>query len=168
MDPARFRAVTVPPADVLSTTKFAPAETNESNSRVDGGGLIVEPEAAQSPTDAGPPQVDLPAPEAGVINLPQWRAAKASFYGPGFYGRGLACPGVLTTDLVGVAHRTLPCGTLVTFKNPANGRILTMPVVDRGPYVAGRDWDLTGGACLVLDFCYTGTIYWHLGPEPGQ
>ena len=46
----------------------------------------------------------------------------------------------------GVAHRTLPCGTKVTFKNPDNGRTITVPVVDRGPYVSGRDWDLTGGA----------------------
>jgi rare lipoprotein A (peptidoglycan hydrolase) len=66
----------------------------------------------------------------------------------------------MTTTLVGVAHRTLPCGTRITFKNPSNGRVVTMPVVDRGPYIAGRMWDLTGGACLQLAFCYTGKILW--------
>jgi len=35
-------------------------------------------------------------------------------------------------------------------------------VVDRGPYVAGRDWDLTGGLCLLLDHCYTGPLLWKL------
>mgnify|MGYP001557908336 CR=1 FL=1 len=66
----------------------------------------------------------------------------------------------LTTSLLGVAHRSLPCGTLITFRNPANGRTLTVPVVDRGPYVYGRQWDLTGGACLALGHCYTGAFGW--------
>ena len=68
----------------------------------------------------------------------------------------------LTTTLVGVAHRTLACGTLVTFRNPANGRTVTLPVVDRGPYVSGRSWDLTGGACVRLSACRTGTLQWKL------
>ena len=66
----------------------------------------------------------------------------------------------MTERLVGVAHKSLPCGTLITFRNPANGRIVTAPVVDRGPYVAGRQWDLTGGLCLKLDHCQTGTLSW--------
>ncbi len=89
--------------------------------------------------------------------------ADVSWYGPGFYGSGTACGETLTTTLIGVANLTLPCGTLVTFRNPANGRVVTAPVVDRGPYVSGRQWDLTGGLCLALDHCYTGPIYWHLG-----
>jgi rare lipoprotein A len=63
---------------------------------------------------------------------------------------------------MGVAHRTLPCGTMVTFRNPRNGREITVPVVDRGPYIAGRIWDLTGGACVALDHCWTGPVEWHL------
>ena len=68
----------------------------------------------------------------------------------------------MTTTLLGVAHRTLPCGTKVTFKNPANGRMVTLPVVDRGPYVSGRIWDLTGGACTKLNACRTGTLLWRM------
>ena len=64
----------------------------------------------------------------------------------------------MTRALVGVAHRTLPCGTLVTFRY--KGRVVTVPVVDRGPYVAGRTWDLTRGACVLLDHCFTGSIDW--------
>jgi rare lipoprotein A (peptidoglycan hydrolase) len=52
---------------------------------------------------------------------------------------------------------------LITFRNPANGRTLTLPVVDRGPYVSGRQWDLTGGACLALRHCYTGAFQWKYG-----
>ena len=81
---------------------------------------------------------------------------ETSFYGPGLYGGKTACGHDYTKQLVGVAHRTLPCGTRVSFRNPANGRVVTTQVIDRGPYVAGRTWDLSGGLCLKLDHCYTG------------
>ncbi len=68
----------------------------------------------------------------------------------------------LTKTVMGVASRTLPCGTKVTFRNPANGRSVTVPVIDRGPYVSGRIWDMTAGLCLYLDHCYTGSIQWRL------
>ena len=46
------------------------------------------------------------------------------------------------TGTLGVAHKSLPCGTKVTFRY--HGRSVTVPVIDRGPYVGGREWDLTG------------------------
>ncbi|MFL5645421.1 MAG: septal ring lytic transglycosylase RlpA family protein [Chloroflexota bacterium] len=84
-----------------------------------------------------------------------------SWFGPGLYGNGTACGKTLTKTLVGVAHRTLPCGTRVTFRY--KGVTLTVPVVDRGPFVAGRTWDLTHGACAKLNHCFTGSIDWKLG-----
>lgn len=107
------------------------------------------------------PAIDQPEPQAGSIAKNVWRLDRnLSWYGPGFYGRRTACGYAMTTTLIGVAHRTLPCGTKITFRNPANGRTLTVPVVDRGPYVSGRSWDLTGGACRALGHCYTGSMYW--------
>jgi rare lipoprotein A len=47
----------------------------------------------------------------------------------------------LQPTTIGVAHRTLPCGTLVALYR--GGRTLVAPVIDRGPFVAGRTWDLT-------------------------
>ena len=73
---------------------------------------------------------------------------------------GTACGQKLTKELVGVAHRTLPCGTLVTFRY--NGKTVTAPVIDRGPYAAGRTWDLSKGLCTLLDHCFTGTIEWKM------
>ena len=58
------------------------------------------------------------------------------------YGLGLACGGLLGRNQLGVAHKTAPCGTLITFAY--GGRSITVPVIDRGPYIAGREWDLTG------------------------
>ena len=83
---------------------------------------------------------------------------EVSFFGPGLYGRRTACGLALTTRLVGVAHRSLPCGTLIEFR--WRGVTGIAPVVDRGPYVAGRTWDLTGGLCVALDHCWTGPIDW--------
>jgi rare lipoprotein A (peptidoglycan hydrolase) len=76
------------------------------------------------------------------------------------YGLGLACGGVLARDRLGVAHKTAPCGTLITFTY--SGRSLTVPVIDRGPYVAGREWDLTGATAAALGFPGLGRIEWSL------
>ena len=87
-----------------------------------------------------------------------------SFFGPGLYGRRTACGLELTKDLIGVASRTLPCGTSVTFK--WNGKEVTAPVVDWGPAKwTERIFDLTGGACMAFKtpeqpkgHCFTGPI----------
>jgi len=76
------------------------------------------------------------------------------------YGLGLACGGVLGRNQLGVAHKTAPCGTLVTFTY--GGRSLTVPVIDRGPYIAGREWDLTGATAAALGFPGLGKIEWAL------
>jgi rare lipoprotein A (peptidoglycan hydrolase) len=78
----------------------------------------------------------------------------ATWFGPGFYGQKTACGQTLTPEVVGVANRTLPCGTLV--KVSYKGHSLTVPVLDRGPYSrVGADWDLTAGAATALDITET-------------
>ncbi|HYM46419.1 MAG TPA: septal ring lytic transglycosylase RlpA family protein [Solirubrobacteraceae bacterium] len=73
----------------------------------------------------------------------------ATWFGPGFYGQTTACGQKLTPAVVGVANRTLPCGTLV--KITYHGHTLTVPVLDRGPYASnGASWDLTAGAANAL------------------
>lgn len=81
------------------------------------------------------------------------------------YGLGLACGGVLGRDQLGVAHKTAPCGTLITFTYA--GRSLTVPVIDRGPYIVGREWDLTGATAAALGFPGLGRIQWSVAAEPG-
>ena len=76
------------------------------------------------------------------------------------YGLGLACGGVLGRNQLGVAHKTAPCGTLITFTYA--GRSLTVPVIDRGPYIAGREWDLTGATAAALGFPGLAQIQWAL------
>ncbi len=88
--------------------------------------------------------------------LTSYRYAGASYYGPGLYGNGVACGGTLMPGTMGVAHKTLPCGTRVKLRY--QGRTVTVPVIDRGPYVAGRDYDLTEATKLRLGFPGVGTV----------
>jgi rare lipoprotein A len=86
-----------------------------------------------------------------------YREAGASYYGPGLYGRRTACGQTLTSSTLGVAHKTLPCGTRVAFYY--RGNHITVRVIDRGPYVAGREWDLTEATKNRLHFGSTGTLW---------
>jgi len=97
----------------------------------------------------------LPAKRrVGRLNV--YRVANASWYGPGLYGNHLGCGGRLAPGRLGVAHKTLPCGTKVTFKH--RGRKVRVPVIDRGPFVAGREYDLTEATARRLGFEGHGAI----------
>src|SRR3954468_731576 len=85
-----------------------------------------------------------------------YRPRFASYYGPGLYGNKLACGGRLQPGTLGVAHKTLPCGTKVTLHN--KGRTVTVKVIDRGPYVGGRYYDLTAATKQKLGFGTTGQV----------
>ena len=58
---------------------------------------------------------------------------------------------------LGVANRTLPCGTRVTFSY--GGRTVTAVVDDRGPYAGGREWDLNQTTASALGFAGVGTVW---------
>jgi hypothetical protein len=88
----------------------------------------------------------------GRLNV--FRVAEASWYGG---GGSLACGGSLTSSTLGVANKTLPCGTLVTLRY--GSRSIRVPVVDRGPFVAGREFDLTEATKDALGFGDTGAVW---------
>jgi hypothetical protein len=93
----------------------------------------------------------LPASEITVF-----RGALATWFGPGFYGRHTACGQRMTHRLLGVAHRTLPCGTKVSLLY--KGRTITVPVVDRGPFANGATYDLTSATAEALGMTQTSRI----------
>jgi rare lipoprotein A len=97
------------------------------------------------------------APGKRVIGrLNVFRVANASWYGPGLYGNRTGCGGTLNAGRLGVAHKSLPCGTMVTFKR--GDREVRVPVIDRGPYVGGREYDLTAATAQRLGFHGHGAI----------
>lgn len=98
---------------------------------------------------------------SGVVNkgtsrtmVRSLRRTEASWYGPGLYGNGVACGGTLRRGTIGVAHKTLPCGSKVLIGY--HGRFLRARVIDRGPYIRGRALDLTYAAAERLNFIKAG------------
>ena len=119
------------------------------------------PAVSQAGT-GGASAFSAPAPKAattsqGLYTFSPWRVGGASWYGPGLYGNGVACGGTLRPSTIGVAHKTLPCGTMVKFKH--RGHVVMARVIDRGPYIAGRSWDLTDAAAEALAFEDVGVGY---------
>jgi rare lipoprotein A (peptidoglycan hydrolase) len=105
-------------------------------------GALASTGGAASPSAAGSGATSTPT------QTKVHKTALATWFGPGFYGQQTACGQTLTPATVGVANRKLPCGTLV--KVTYRGQRLTVPVVDRGPYSNGADWDLTAAAAQAL------------------
>lgn len=100
-------------------------------------------------------QVNLRATRnAGRLNA--FREAQASWYGPGFYGRTTACGQTFSADVMGVAHKSLPCGTELTLRK--GGRTARVRVIDRGPFVGGREFDLSPAVKSALRFGSTGSV----------
>jgi hypothetical protein len=90
------------------------------------------------------------------VTVTIYRPSVATLYGPGFYGRRTACGTILRRQSLGVANRTLPCGTPVAIYY--NGHTLIVPVIDRGPYANGADWDLTMATGRALGMTGTETL----------
>lgn len=75
---------------------------------------------------------------------------KASWYGPKFHGKMTANGEVYDQMALTAAHKSMSFGTLLKITNPKNGRSVIVRINDRGPYVEGRDLDLSKGAAIEL------------------
>ena len=89
-----------------------------------------------------------------------WHRARVSWYGPGFYGNTMAGGGKLTKTSMVVAHRSMPFGTKIEFRY--KGRSVVAVVRDRGPYIAGRLFDLGPGTAKALGFSGVGTVSYRI------
>lgn len=94
-----------------------------------------------------------------------WRTARASAYGPGLWGNRTACGQTLYTTTIGVAHKTMACGTRLKFQG-RSGQVVTATVIDRGPYVSDREFDLTEATVKQMGYSSASdfgvrTVYWN-------
>ncbi|MET0500414.1 MAG: septal ring lytic transglycosylase RlpA family protein [Candidatus Binatia bacterium] len=81
---------------------------------------------------------------------------EASFYGQGFHGKKTATGEKFDQNDLTAAHPTLPLGTQATVTNLETGKSVDVEINDRGPYVKGRDIDLSKGAAKELDMTKDG------------
>jgi rare lipoprotein A (peptidoglycan hydrolase) len=119
---------------------------------------VALPAAASTTTSNGGTPATTPAPDqpSQQARAADYRAVMATWYGPGLYGNRMACGGRLTHRTLGVAHKRLPCGTRVALRY--RGHIIVVPVVDRGPYSRGVDYDLTAATARKLGMTQTSRL----------
>jgi rare lipoprotein A len=121
---------------------------------------VALPAAASTGTGTGgasatPPPAETPTTDQRA-QAANYQAVKATWYGPGFYGHRTACGTRLTRHTLGVAHKRLPCGTNVALRY--RGRTVVVPVIDRGPYSRGVDYDLTAATARTLGMRQTSRV----------
>ena len=101
--------------------------------------------AAPAPAPQAPaPQAKEEAAPAGKPEITQ--VGTASWYGPGFQGQETASGETFDQHALTAAHRTLPLGTEATVTNLETGQSVQVTINDRGPYVPGRQLDLSQAA----------------------
>jgi hypothetical protein len=104
-----------------------------------------------------------PAGEEIAFQSPMQLAGASWYGGKRMWGRETACGQTLHPNTLGVAHKTLPCGTTVKFV--FHGHVLVTQVIDRGPYVHGRAWDFTEAASRVLGLEGVGRVRYAVALE---
>jgi rare lipoprotein A (peptidoglycan hydrolase) len=118
--------------------------------------LSVGASTASAQTGGSPAPGGTAPPTAQPSSSSSWTVFKrATWYGPGFWGKQTSCGTLLTPTTIGVAHKKLPCGTTVTFSY--GGRSVTATVIDRGPFRKGYAWDLTKKTAKRVGFLAVGS-----------
>ena len=112
------------------------------------------------PSEARPEKGGYPAPARPSRPPPPSvsRKVTASWYGPGHHDRLTASGQRFDMHKNTLAHKTLPLGTRVRLVNPDNGKSAEGVVNDRGPYIRGRDVDLSYAMARQLGFVKTGVM----------
>ena len=114
------------------------------------------------PPATGPVQAGRPYQVRGVWYTPMYdpnydEVGIASWYGKRFHGRLTASGVPFDMNALSAAHRTLPFGTMVEVTNLANGKSVDLVINDRGPFVHGREIDVSDRAAGLLGFRTQGT-----------
>ena len=144
-------------AETASATASAVEADNEALKR---DIARIQQQKREAPATSSATQASTTASAAG------WQTAKASWYGPGFYGRKTASGAVLTAGMMNVAvpqgsTGRFPFGTRIEFAY--NGRTCVAVVNDTGAFAKyGRQFDLGPGTAKALGFSGVGTVEWRV------
>lgn len=80
----------------------------------------------------------------------------ASWYGKDYHGKKTACGETFNMYALTAAHKTLPFGTKLLITNVKNNQSTKVTINDRGPFIHGRDIDLSYEAAKEIDMIRTG------------
>jgi 3D (Asp-Asp-Asp) domain-containing protein len=108
--------------------------------------------------------LSLPEDQAKVELSGSGRLGRASWYGPRFHGNPTASGETFDMNEMTAAHRTLPLGTRAMVHNLENDRSVVVRINDRGPYIHGRDIDLSYGAARALGMVNPGVARVEITP----
>lgn len=97
-------------------------------------------------------------PDIVPVNYNELGVMIASWYGPGFHGKTTANGEIYNQMALTAAHKELPFGTYLRITNLKNGKSVIVRINDRGPYIEGRDLDLSKGTALALGMIRHGVI----------
>ena len=93
---------------------------------------------------------------AEVKPSPKRQLVVASWYGSPHHGKLMANGKPFNMYANTVAHKKIPLGTQLTITNPQNGASVEVRVTDRGPYISGRNLDLSYGVARKLGIVESG------------
>jgi hypothetical protein len=159
--PGRDGWTQVAGATVAANGSFSARWTPAAGGQVALRAVMVPQSAASTGSSGSSGLSGSASAAAGVLGtsplmIPIFTDAVATMYGPGFWGHHTACGERLTHATIGVASRTLKCGTQVAIFY--RGHELTVPVIDRGPYGSRASWDLTMATARALGIRQTVTV----------
>lgn len=97
-------------------------------------------------------------PSFSSINMTDLGTMTASWYGPRFHGKTTANGETYNQMALTAAHKTFPFGTYLKITNLRNGKNIVVRINDRGPYIEGRDLDLSKGTAMALGMIRRGVI----------
>ena len=95
-------------------------------------------------------QIPIQSQSQGPVCLSQWGTMVVSWYGPGFHGRTTANGERYDMYALTAAHPTLPLGSWVRVERQRTGRSVIVRINDRGPFIEGREIDLSYRAACRL------------------
>jgi rare lipoprotein A len=102
------------------------------------------------------PKSATPRPEGRRTKSLETLTGTASFYSDRLHNRRTASGVPYDRNAYVAAHRSLPFGTVLRVTNLTNDRVVTVRVVDRGPFIKGRILDLSRRAAEDLNFIRAG------------
>ena len=149
VDTYAFRPLVQPPlpavqADLALMPAAVPTGEFERMDPPTPAPAVAAPESESAPAEAESEAEAAPDEDSGTF----FESGIASTYGvgDGFQGNRTACGQRFNTHVPQVAHKTLPCGTMLRVEDADSGKSVVVQVTDRGPYVRGRVVDLSWAA----------------------